>query len=83
MYLYKFGQNIPTGSEDSARKADFYSLYTMVTLIIRSRSPNLINSALCHNDTIYTVRPEFITLFKRKQAEIQFWSKILHFKVLV
>ena len=29
--------------------ADFYSLYSMLTLKSRSRSPNLINSLLCHS----------------------------------
>ena len=40
MYLCKFGQNPPTGSElKSVGKADIYSLYRMVTLKIRSMSP--------------------------------------------
>ena len=39
VFLCKFGQNPPIGSGDkSADNADFYSLYSVVTLKIRSRS---------------------------------------------
>ena len=41
MYLYKFGQN-PTIDSDrryDAEKVDFYSLYRLATLKIKSRSP--------------------------------------------
>ena len=38
--LCKFGQNLPTGSEDNARKTKFHTLQKVaVTLKIKSRSP--------------------------------------------
>ena len=40
VFLCKFDQNPPIGSGDkSAEKSHFYSLYSVVTLKIRSRSP--------------------------------------------
>ena len=47
MYLFKFGQNQQTGSGDRVRKRlcfTVFILYRLVTLTIRSRLPNLINS---------------------------------------
>ena len=49
---------------ERADKANFYSLYSVVTLKIRSRSPNLINSFNYPNDTIHKVWPESIICFK-------------------
>ena len=51
MYLCKFVKNPPTGSDVKSKgKADYCSLYGMVTLQIRSRSPNLLKSLLGHSD---------------------------------
>ena len=42
MYLCQFDQNLKAGSEERARTRFFHSYMILVTLKIRSRSPNLI-----------------------------------------
>ena len=72
--MCKFGQNPPVGSKQSANKAHFYRLNSVVTLKIGHQ--NLIKSFNYPNDTIHKVWPESIIWFKRQDADKPFCSKI-------
>ena len=60
MYLCKYFRNPLTGSKvKSARKADIYNLYRMVTLTIRSRPPKSNQPFIVSQPNNVIVSPEF------------------------
>ena len=63
-FLCEFGQNPPTGSGDRVQTRLIFSLYSLVTLKIRSRSPKSNQTFKPSHVTIYEVWPESVIWFK-------------------
>ena len=76
MYIYKFGQNPSTSSEDNAWKP--YSKWTFqsdaVTLKIRSRSPSFDHLFLSSHQCIYASLVKLHPLDQKISREAIFWT---------